>query len=143
MRTPTAKLRTAKAGTIPDTAGEYLYKSGPMLEGDLFAALGKPAPTAQQVESLQCGISSGWLAVAEGGKIDCSAMARAHYDELAGKIKVTHVGQAAAPRDGMNALTRPPLRRAYMPNSRGTRDIDPRFQRPAGFGFKNIGGGEA
>lgn len=142
MRSPAAKLRISKAGTIPDLAGEYLYKSGPTLESDLFVAIGKPSPTAQHVESLQCAISSGWLAVAQGGKIDCSAVARAHYDELAGKGKVVHVGQVAAARVA-TAYERPPLSKKYMLNSRGSRAIDPRFERPAGFSFKHISGGEA
>jgi hypothetical protein len=54
-------IRIARAGTFQDTAGVYLYKSGPTPEKDLFAAVGVTLAPHLQAEVLQRAIR--WLAV--------------------------------------------------------------------------------
>lgn len=137
-------VRIARAGTFADQAGEYLYANGPTLDRDLFEVLAMVSRVRDKQESLQAAIRNGWLAVGRGGLIDCSAAARAHYDALAGKVAIKPLGQIAAPREAANAFQRPALSKKYIPNSRGSRlDIPSWSVRPAGFGFKSIGGGKA
>jgi hypothetical protein len=137
------KTRAPTTGTFAFLAGEYLYKVGPAPERDLFAEVRTDLRLHERAETLQGVIRSGWLTVAQSGHIECSAIARAHYDQLAGVVEVKYVGQIAAPREAFNAYDRPPLRKAYMPNSRGLRqDVLAWSVRPAGFGFKNAGGGD-
>ncbi|MBD8531536.1 MULTISPECIES: hypothetical protein [unclassified Massilia] len=136
------KTRVPPAGCFAFLAGEYLYKVGAAPEGELFLEVRPDLGVDQRAEMLQGALRSGWMVVTKAGHFACSADARAYYDKLAGVVHDVYIGQVAAPRDGLGALNRPPLRKAYMPNSRGIREIDPRFQRPAGFGFKTAGGGE-
>lgn len=138
------KTRSPGSGSFAFLAGEYLYKVGPAPEGELFAEIRTDLRLHERAETLQGAIRSGWLTVAQSGHIDCSAVARAHYDKLAGIEEVKYIGKVAAPREVFNAYERPPLRKAYMPNSRGIRsDIPTWSERPAGFGFKNAGRGQA
>lgn len=137
------KIRSARPGSFAFLAGEHLYKNGPMTDRELFLVVGSHLRSNEQADVLQCAIRTSWLEVAQDGMVACSAAARAHYDALAGVVVVKYVGQIVPPRQVSNALERRPLRKEFMPNSRGIREIDPRFQRPAGFGFKNIGGGDA
>jgi hypothetical protein len=143
MAPKSGKPRTPARDTFQHTGGQYLYRHGPQDEAELFTAMGATMQPHLRDELVERGVRSGWLCIVAGGKVDCSQFARDYYDKAAGIVKVEYVGQEAATRDRFGAMTRPPLRKEYMPNSRGTRDIDPRFQRPAGFGFKNIGGGES
>jgi hypothetical protein len=138
------KTRSPSSGSFAFLAGEYLYKVGPAPEGELFAEIRTDLRLHERAETLQGAIRSGWLQVAMSGHIECSAVARTHYDKLAGIVEVKYVGQIAAPREVYNAYDRPPLRKAYMLNSRGLRQDVPAWSvRPVGFGFKNAGGGEA
>lgn len=144
MSVDSGTTRIAARDTFQYTGGQYLYKNGPQSEDDLFAAMGNTMRTNVREEMIQRGVRAGWFRIVGGGKVDCSEFARAHYDKEAGVVKVEYVGQIAVARDGLGALNRPPLREAYMLNSRGTREDVPAWsQRPAGFGFKNIGGGDA
>lgn len=94
-------------------------------------------------ELIQRCLRSGWLLLVLGGKVDCSEFARAHYDQVAGVVKVEYVGQVAVARVA-TAYVQPPLSKKYLINSRGLRQDVPAWSvRPAGFGFKNIGGGDA
>lgn len=137
-------VRIARAGTFQDTAGVYLYRSGPTPEKDLFAALGITLAAHLQDEVLQRAICAGWLAVTKEGNLDCSKGARAHYEEVFGEKVIEPVGQIAAPRRVPTVYERPALSKKYMPNSRGTRQDVPDWSvRPAGFGFKSVGRGEA
>lgn len=113
-------VRIPRRDTFAFIAGEQLYKTGPAPEGDLFHALGKVRPREKR-EAIERAIQSGWLTIAAAGLIDCSATARAHYDELEGKTVIKPMGDVAAPREAANAFERPPLSRKYMTNSRGTR----------------------
>ena len=137
-------VRIARAGTFADQAGEYLYKNGPTVERELFEILSMVLRLRDPEESLQAAIRNRWLSVGGDGLIDCSAAARAHYDALAGKVESKPLGQIAAPRQAENAFACPTLSKKHMPNSRGTRQDIPAWSvRPAGFGFKSIGGGKA
>ena len=137
-------IRIARAGTFQDTAGVYLYKNGPTPEKDLFAALGVTLAAHLQAEVLQRAIRAGWLSVAKDGNLDCSKGARAHYEEVFGEKVIEPVGQIAAPRRAPTVYERPALSKKYMPNSRGSRQDVPDWSvRPAGFGFKTVGRGEA
>ena len=131
-----------KPGSMPDLMGAYLYEHGATPDSMLAAQAGVGGTPCQQVEAVQRGLRAGWLTTNQDGRIDCSDLARAHYDRLAGIVKVKPMGEIAAPREAFNAFDRPPLRQAYMLNSRGIREVDPRFQRPAGFGFKHLSGGK-
>jgi len=132
-----------KPGSMPDLMGAYLYEHGATPDSMLAAQAGVGGTPYQQVEAVQRSLRAGWLTTIQDGRVDCSALARAHYDRLAGIVKVKPMGEIAAPREAFNAFERPPLRRAYMLDSRGIREVDPRFQRPAGFGFKHLSGGKA
>jgi len=132
-----------KPGSMPDLMGAYLYEHGATPDSMLAAQVAASGTPDQQVEAVQRGLRTGWLTTSQDGRIDCSALAREHYDRLAGIVKVKPMGEIAAPREAFNAFERPPLRRAYMLDSRGIREVDPRFQRPAGFGFKHLSGGKA
>lgn len=132
-----------KPGSMPDLMGTYLYNHGPQPDSILAVQVAARGTPDQQVEAVQRGLRTGWLTTIQDGRIDCSDMARAHYDRRAGIVRVKPMGEIAAPREHPNAFGRPPLRQAYMLNSRGIREVDPRFQRPAGFGFKHMGGGKA
>lgn len=135
--------RVPSRHTFPDTAGQYLYRHGPQTEAALFAAMGNSVKSYGRSDLIQRCLSSGWFALTDGGMIACSEFARAHYDKAEGIVKVEYVGQIAVSREA-TAYKQPPLSRKYMPNSRGIRqDIPAWSQRPAGFGFKSIGGGEA
>jgi hypothetical protein len=140
MRTYTTAA-SANTGTFQNDAGEYVYKNGPTAEDALLSAVESPMPSYRKAESLQRAIQSGWLSVAQNGHIECTPLARAHYDEMGGKVPVKYIGQMAAPRLAVNAFERPPLSKKHLPNSRGTRQDVPDWSvRPAGFGFKSIGG---
>jgi len=137
-----SKTRIARQDTFSFAAGQYLYKHGAMQERELLASLASALRQHDQREALQCAIQAGWLRIVEGDLIDCSPFARAHYDQLAGIVGVKPLGQIAAPREAYNAFERPALSKKNMPNSRGSRiDIPAWSVRPAGFGFKSIGGG--
>lgn len=136
-------VRIPRADSFAFIAGEQLYKTGPAPEGDLFHVLGQVRMRYKH-EAMERAVQGGWLTVARGGLIDCSAAARAHYDALAGKVTIKPVGKVAPPREAFNAFERPPLSKKYMTNSRGTRDDVPAWSvRPAGAGFKSVGGGDA
>ena len=142
MGIDSGKLRVATKDTFPYTAGQYIYRNGPQLEDDLFKAMGDSVRANGRDELIQRCLRTGWLALAQGGKVDVSEFARAHYDQVAGVVKVEYVGQVAATRVA-TAYVQPPLSKKYLINSRGLRQDVPAWSvRPAGFGFKNIGGGE-
>ncbi len=137
------KVRQANRGTLPYQVGQYLHKHGPMTEHDLFAGMGVRISVTLQDDTVQRSLRSGWLVTAPGDKIDCSPTARDHFDREAGIVRVKPMGEIAAPRE-INVFKQPPLSRKYMINSRGIRQDIPAWSvRPAGFGFKSIGGGEA
>jgi hypothetical protein len=138
-----AKPRLASTGTFPYIAGEYLHKNGPQTEDALFDGLKSTLGRSRRDESIQGGLRSGWLVSSYDGKIDCSEFARSHYDKLEGKPVVKFVGQVAAPREAFNAYDRPPLRKAYMPNARGTRLDIPAWSVRENASFKIVAGGEA
>jgi len=143
MGIETRKLRVASRDTFPHTAGQYLYKHGPMIERRLFEMMGDTVRADGRDKLIHRCLRDGWFKVSDDGRLDCSEFARAHYDKLAGIAPVEYIGQIAAPREA-NAYDRPPLRKAYMLNSRGSRSDIPAWSvRPAGFGFKNIAGGDA
>jgi len=134
--------RIASTNTFPHTAGLYMYRHGPQTEEALFKAMGDSVRRDGRSDLIQRCLSSGWFALAENDKIACSEFARAHYDKTEGIVKVEYVGQIAVSREA-TAYKQPPLSRKYMLNSRGIRqDIPAWSHRPAGFGFKSIGGGE-
>jgi len=67
-----------------------------------------------------------------------------HYAQLQVSVEKEPPGKVAAPRQAINAFERPTLSKKHIPNSRGTRlDIPEWAVRPAGFGFKSVGGGDA
>ncbi|MFC3457223.1 hypothetical protein [Massilia haematophila] len=137
------KPRVASKHTFPYTAGQYMYRHGPQTEDALFKAMGDSVPAAGRGDLIQRCLSSGWFALANNDMITCSEFARAHYDKAEGIVKVEYVGQIAVSREA-TAYKQPPLSRKYMINSRGIRQDIPAWSvRPAGFGFKSIGGGEA
>ncbi|WP_312547599.1 hypothetical protein [Massilia sp.] len=139
----TQSPRVASKHTFPYTAGQYLHRHGPQTEAALFSALGDSVRPDGRADLIQRCLSSGWLALTAGDLITCSEFARAHYDKAEGIVKVEYVGQIAVSREA-TAYKQPPLSRKYLTNSRGIRqDIPAWSQRPAGFGFKSIGGGEA
>lgn len=113
-------VRIPSRDTFAFVAGEQLYKTGPSTEGDLFRLLNMVRMRAKN-EAVQRAVHSGWLTVARGGLVECSAVARVHYDELAGKVTIKPVGKIAAPRQATSIYERPPLSKKYIPNSRGTR----------------------
>lgn len=121
------KSRVPPAGCFAALAGEYLYKVGAAPEGEIFLEVRPDLNIAQRAEMLQGALRSGWMVVTKAGHFACSPAARTHYDKLAGVVKEVYVGQVAAPRDGLGALNRPPLRKAYMLNSRGFRQDVPAF----------------
>lgn len=138
------QTRIARQDTFSFAAGRYLYKHGPMQERELLAGLASALRQHDQREALQCAVQAGWLRVVDGDVIDCSPFARAHYDQLEGKVEIKPLGEIAAPREAVNAFQRPALSKKHMPNSRGSRvDIPAWSVRPVGFGFKSIGGGKA
>lgn len=138
------RTRIARQDTFSFAAGQYLYKHGAMHERELLVSLASALRQHDQREALQCAIHAGWLRIVDDGRIDCSPFARAHYDQLEGKVEIKPLGQIAAPREAVNAFQRPALSKRHMPNSRGSRiDIPAWSVRPAGFGFKSIGGGKA
>lgn len=135
--------RIASKHTFPYTAGQYMYRHGPQAEDALFKAMGDSVRKEGRGELIQRCLSSGWFTLAQNDLINCSEFARAHYDKLEGLVKPQYVGQIAVSR-AATAYTQPPLSRKYIPNSRGIRQDVPEWsRRPAGFGFKSIGGGEA
>ena len=137
------KVRQANRGTLAHQAGQHLHKHGPMFQQELFAGMGVKLNVILQDGMVQRAVLAGWLVLTTEGKIDCSAAASTYYDGLAGIVKVKPMGEIAAPRE-TNVFKQPPLSRRYMINSRGPRqDVPAWSQRPAGFGFKHIGGGEA
>lgn len=113
-------VRIPSIDSFAFVAGEQLYKYGPVSERDLFPVLSK-VRSRDKYEAVQRAVHGGWLTVIEGGLVDCSAAARAHYDELAGKVKPAPIGKIAEPRQAFNAYERPPLSKKYIPNPRGTR----------------------
>jgi hypothetical protein len=143
MSINTGKLRVASRDTFPHTAGQYLYKHGPMTERRLFEIMGDTVRADGRDKLIHRCLVSGWFRVTDDGRVDCSEFARAHYDKLAGIVPVEYVGQIAAPRVA-TAYAQPPLSKKYLINSRGPRQDVPTWSvRPAGFGFKTAGGGEA
>ena len=125
MGIDSGKPRIAPRDTFTYTGGQYLYKNGPKLEHELFDAMGNTMRANGRDELIQRGVRAGWFCIGEGGRVDCSEFARAHYDKEAGVVKAVHVGQEAAQRDRFGALNRPPLRREYLTNSRGFRQDVP------------------
>jgi len=136
-------VRVPARDSFSYTAGQHLHKLGPMRERDLFSAITSLMRGPARDEALQRAVRGGWLAVTDGGRIDCTAAARAHYDRLEGKVAIKRMGEIAAPRQVPSVFDRAPLSRKYFPNPNGTRaDVPTWSVRPEGFGFKNIGGGK-
>ena len=138
-----SRIRLASRGTFPYAAGQYLYKNGPQSQDALFKAMGNSVRANGRDEVIQNCLRSGWFSLAGEDTYDISDFARAHYDQVAGVVKTVYVGQVAAPREA-TAYVQPPLSKRHMINSRGLRQDIPTWSvRPAGFGFKTAGGGEA
>lgn len=136
-------IRTPKPGEIPYLAGEYLYKYGSCTEAELFLAVNFGKSQYEREVALQGAIRGGWLMETERGKIACSPTATDYYDEQSDKPKEEYVGQIA-PAPQRNVFASPGLSKKYQINSRGTRvDIPAWSNRPEGFGFKSIAGGDA
>lgn len=123
-----------RRGATRDLIGQYLYKNGPATEADICNQVLAGATSDQQGETIQRALRSGWFTVTADGKIDCSASTRAHYDRLAGIVKVKPVGQIAAPRTN-EVFARPPLSKKYIPNSRGSRLDIPAWSVRSGASF--------
>lgn len=135
-------IRTPRAGEIPHSAGAYLYKHGPCIEAELFLAVDFGRHQTDRAIALQSAIRGGWLIETERGKIACSQTALDYYDAQEGKTEEVYVGQIA-PAPVRNVFASPGLSKRYQINSRGSRLDIPRWsQRPDGFGFKSIAGGE-
>ncbi|MGJ9420436.1 hypothetical protein ACHAC9_22170 [Massilia sp. CMS3.1] len=138
------QTRIAKQDSFSFAAGVHLYKNGPMHERDLLADLASALRAQDQLDALQCAIQAGWLKITSDDKVECSPFARAHYDQLEGRITAKQMGDIALPRVGFNAYDRPPLSKKNIPNSRGMRlDMPDWSMRPAGFGFKSAGARES
>ncbi len=129
------KVRQANRGTLAHQAGQYLHKHGPLFQQELFACMGMKLSITAQDDAVQRALSAGWLMLTQEEKIDCSEPARAYYDRLAGIEKVKPMGEIAAHREHPNAFTRPPLRKAYMLNSRGIRQDVPTWSIRTGPSF--------
>lgn len=129
------KVRQANRGTLAHQAGAHLHKHGPLFQQELFAGMGMKLNVTLQDDAVQRALLAGWLVLTSEEKIDCSAAARAHYDRLAGIDKVKPMGEIAAPREHPNAFARPPLRKAYMPNSQGLRQDVPTWSIRTGPSF--------
>jgi len=139
-------IRRPQPGEILHTAGEYLYKHGSCTEADLFLAVNFGGTRSARNEALQRAIRGGWLMETSRGKIACSQAATDYYDEQGDKPVEKYVGQMV-PAATRNVFAGTGLSKKYQINSRGLRpasDAAPTWsQRPAGFGFKNIAGGDA
>jgi len=132
----------AKRGTASYAAGEHLHKHGPMNQHELFAKVDMGHKTGHQQNTLQRAIRSGWLIEQIDGKVNISAYARAHYDQLEGE-RVRPVGQIAAMREADDVFKRPTLSKKYMPNSRGIRQDIPAWSVREAVSFKSLGRGDA
>ncbi len=139
-------IRRPQPGEIPYLAGEYLYRNGPCSDVELFLAVDFGSTMSARLDALQRAICGGWLMETERSKIACSRSATDYYDEQSDKPKEEYVGQIA-PAPQRNVFASPGLSDKYKINSRGLRpasDAAPTWSnRPAGFGFKSIAGGDA
>jgi hypothetical protein len=88
MRAKQSKLRCPVQGSFPHIAGEYIYKNSPTDERNLLGTLSTRMRPHGQDEATQKAVRCGWLTVPSGGQLDCSAGARAYYDEMAGIVAV-------------------------------------------------------
>jgi hypothetical protein len=137
-------IRRPQPGEIPNLAGDYLYKYGPCSEAELFLAVKFGKSQHERAVALQSAIRSGWLIETERGKIACIQAATDYYDEQSEKPKEEYVGQITPAQYRPNMFASQGLSKKYQINSRGTRtDIPAWSNRPEGFGFKSIAGGDA
>lgn len=139
-------IRRPQPGEIPYLAGEHLYKYGSCTEAELFLAVKFGKSQNERAAALQSAIRGGWLMETERGKIACSPAATDYYDGYSEVPEEKYVGQVA-PAPQRNVFASPGLSKKYRICSRGLRpasDLAPAWSnRPAGFGFKSIAGGDA
>lgn len=134
-------IRVPNKGYAAAIAGEHLYRMGPILAHQLFAAVEFGTDKTTKEAALQRAVTSGWLTEQADGRINLSPAARAHYDRVAGLEVVEYVGQIAAVRTPPDIFARPPLSKKYIPNPRGTRQDIPAWSvRAPEFGLKTVGG---
>jgi len=121
-----------RLGTAADLACQHIRKSGAATSCELFAVANFGQKPSDKTDSLKRMVATGWLVERHDGKFDIGQIARQHYDQLAAAEQpVATASQIAAAREPVHFLTRPPLRKAYMPNSRGTRLDIPEWSIPA------------
>lgn len=136
-------IRVPNKGYAAAIAGQHLYRVGPLLAHQLFAAVEFGTDKTTKESALQRAVTSGWLTEQADGRINLSTAAREHYDKLAGLEAVEYVGQIAAVRTPVDVFTRPPLSKKYIPNPRGTRQDIPAWSVRSGASFKTVAGGGA
>jgi hypothetical protein len=135
-------IRRPQPGEIPYLAGEYLYKNGPCTDVELFLAVKFGKSQNERAAALESAVRGGWLMETQRGKIACSRAATDYYDGHSEPAEEKYVGQIA-PAPQRNVYASPGLSKKYQINSRGTRvDIPAWSNRPEGFSFKSIAGGE-
>lgn len=130
-------VRLPQSTTAAYRAAAHLSKTGPLSHADLFAAVLMAERPCNRTRVLRRALDAGWL-VEVLGKVDCSAVMRAHFDgQEIPELEVEPVGQKAGPRIN-SAYDRPPLK--SITNSRGdhVRAIDDRFQRAPDHHFFSV-----
>lgn len=130
-------IRLPQSTTAAYRAAAHPSKSGPLSRANLFAQVPMAERPCNRIRVLRRAIDAGWL-VESFGKIDCSAVLRAHFDgQEIPEPEIKMSGQKAGPRT-FSAYDRPPLK--SITNSRGThvRAIDDRFQRAADHHFFSV-----
>jgi hypothetical protein len=112
-------------------AGKAIYETGPKTEQEVFSLGSFGLVPSRRLDALNRAFDTCWLRRTDDGLIDLTDFARNHYAEEAGDAPPAPCPKVAAPRQ-VNLMHRPPLRREYIPNTRGTRTDIPAWSiRPA------------
>jgi hypothetical protein len=123
------------------SAAVHIKQVGPLTADHLFLAVDFGTGSDAR-KKLSYAFEINWLRQTPDGKIELTESSTQHFAPT--KQKVPYVGQKAAPAYRGNVFAGEGLSKKHIPNSRGTRsDIPAWSQRPEGFGFKSISGGEA
>lgn len=111
-------------------AGAHIHANGPQTMAQLFAAVSFGVTPADRRNYLAKFVGSGWL-TQSGDVIDISGAARTYFDALDKPAAEPYKGEVAGVRTS-DAMHSKPLRKAFIPSSKGFRDDIPEYSQRTG-----------
>lgn len=128
---------STRKGTAAYKAAAVILAEGPMLTLELFARVHFGETADSRRMTLHRAMADRWLQMDTSGYLEVTPECRAFLNERAAE-DAKPVGQIAT-GPTINMLTRPPLSRKYLTNSRGTRQDQPEWsKRPEGFTLRTV-----